>query len=171
MANNIIALPRKSRLEIEIDALFQCLPAVSHWEIWNRLMKELGYKIPLSRVGLLILEVRRNPERWGYDIPSGGHGLRALGDDEPRFVAVLVESGKEPYFDPGSEKAVNIGLLSMLLHAASSLEHEAAALKIAVPYYRSTTAGRKMRSLARRIGNLGTEIADVADEIKPNGTD
>ena len=167
----VVPFPRKSRLEIEIEALFQCLPATSHYEIWGRIKKELGYVIPLSRVALLILDVRRNPERWGYDIPSGGHGRRAFFDDEPRFVAVLVEAGRDPYFDPGTERAVNQGLFSTLMHSASTLEHEAMALKLAVPYYESATAGRKIRSLSRRIANLGTEIADVADEIRPNGAE
>src|SRR5262245_55657449 len=115
----VISFPTKSRLETEIEALFQCLPAFSHKEILRRINKELGYTIALWRVAFLILEVRRNPERWGYDIPSGGHGLRRGGG--PRFVAVLVESGREPYFDPGTETAINQGLLSTLLHSASTL--------------------------------------------------
>lgn len=162
--------PTQSRMDDYADALFQCLPACSHKEIARRMSKELGRTFRPHQVPGVLLYVRRNQDRLGWNVPHGKRSSQSAAEKgEPKFFHVLVEKGRDPYFDPTHEIQLNKGAVSTISHTASSVEHESQALKLAAAYLKSPSAAKWTRSLARRLAQIGEDAKELLGMITENG--
>src|SRR5262252_8494452 len=113
-------IPIRTKLQKEIEGLFQILPFNLLVDGVAKINRQLGYRITRARLRHLITTVRRDPSRWLFNIPlarSGGVGADERG---PRYVCVMRDSNDEPYFNPEESSQVQQGLRTAVLHAKSS---------------------------------------------------
>lgn len=154
--------------EIEIDTIFDVLPAQSHEQIAERMSKKLKYTIPSWRVADLLLHLRNNSHRHGWTVP---HGSRGKGKGErDKFYAVMFDNNDDPYFDPEASLSVKEGALSTLRMIASEGSHQNRALTIAADYESDPFLSRQVRRIARRHTYLVEEASELLqDWVHPNG--
>ncbi len=167
---SVESFPKKKKMETMIDALFQCLPASSHKEIAQAISKQLGYGVKPSYVGTLLTYLRGNVEEFQWTVPLAKRGRHTMDEEGNRFFHVLVESEKEPFFDAEHKAQLNAGLVSTISHAASSMEHEAEALDLSIPYCQEPTTQKWLRSYARRTRQMAEDAQEVVEMLKSNGS-
>jgi hypothetical protein len=154
-------IPLRTKLQTEIEGLFQILPFDLLADGIKKLSRQLGYRIIPGRMRYLITVVRRDPERWLFNIPLAKGGRAASNERGPRYVCVMRDSEDQPYFNADEANQVRMGLRTAVWHAKSSMQHESEALTWAVPYHANPLLGRYIKSYARKI----KQLAEDADEI------
>jgi hypothetical protein len=166
----VVKYPYKRKRDLEIEGMFQCLPCYSRVEFAKKLSKEMGYEINTGKLDSLIQFLRDNPEYYGYDIPHAKKGIKSGKEKGPRYICVLVDKGRDPYFNKGEEKQVQDGSISQILTVQTSTAHQAAALKYASHYVKDPHTQKQLRRIVRKLEYISEEVGDIYEEIKKNGT-
>lgn len=164
---DIIKLPtpeEPSEMDRLIDHLFQVLPANTHDEIARKLSKSFGRKINVGYVSTLLTNLRKKSHKYGWTVPHAQRGSKAKNKKGFRFFHVLVERGRDPQFDVQHEQNLQEGVGSTLRLVASSMRNQAAALDMAVPYFKSPAAKQMARHMSRQQKRL-SEDAELLFEM------
>lgn len=149
----------KSAREKLADHLYQCLPAISHSQIAERLAKRLQKEVKSWKVAQILWWIHRDPEVYGFDVPHAARG-RITGKE--RFVAVRIERGRDRQLTAEQNIEISKGAVSTIRHSSSSIQHEANAIMY-YSQYAPAAAQRHLRAIARKMKHLADEAGDVAD--------
>ena len=156
----------KTKMDIAVEALFQCLPASNYEEIRRRMARELGHRINTGFVRNTLSYLRGHVEKYGYTVCYVKNGTSGPALDKDRYFAMLVEKDRSFHVDPQHRRHFTDGTLSKLLGVATVTGNLAMMIEVYLQYEPSKSQRDFWEDQLETLRYLNKRAARISKAVK-----